>query len=72
MPYTDLKQLYPALDGKPYLTPYYQLCRIATRLKQGRGTKAIERLRAVSEQSEETVDEMRQLLSDMGLYEVTP
>lgn len=68
MPYTDLKQLYPALDAKPYLTPYYQLCRIATRLKQGRGAGAIERLRAVNEQSDEAVDNMRELLSSVGLY----
>ncbi len=71
MPFDDLKQLYPALDGKPFLTPYYQLCRIATRLKQGRGAGAIERLRAVSEQSDEAVRETRELLSDLGLYEVS-
>ncbi len=71
IPYTDLKRVYPALDGKPYLTPYYQLCRIVTRLKQGRGARAVERLRAVSEQSDEAVNEMRKLLSDLGLYEVS-
>ena len=71
MPYIDLKQVYPQVEGKPYLVPYYQAHRVVTRLKQGRGAKAVERLRAVSEQSDETVAETRELLSDLGLYEVS-
>lgn len=70
MPYTDLKQVYPPVEDKPYLVPYYQAHRVVTRLKQGRGAKAVERLRAVSEQSGEAVAETRELLSDLGLYEV--
>lgn len=71
MPYTDLKQVYPQVEDKPYLIPYYQAHRVFTRLKQGRGATAIERLRAVNEQSEEAVNETRKLLSDLGLYEVS-
>lgn len=69
MPYTDLKQLYPALDGKPYLTPYYQLCRIVSRLKMGNGKKALERIKAAGEQDDETIREMQELLSAVGLHE---
>ncbi|MBR5539851.1 MAG: nucleotidyltransferase family protein [Clostridia bacterium] len=71
MPYADLKQAYPQVADKPYLTPYYQAHRVITRLKQGRGAKAIERLRAVSTQSDEAVAETRELLSQLGLYEVS-
>ncbi len=71
MPYIDLKQVYPQVESKPYLVPYYQAHRVLTRLKQGRGEQAIERLRAVGEQSDEAVAETRELLSDLGLYEVS-
>ncbi len=68
MPYTDLKQLYPALDGKPYLTPYYQLCRIVSRLKMGSGKKAMEHIKAASTQDDETIREMQELLAAVGLH----
>lgn len=67
IPYEDLKQAYPQVSDKPYLAPYYQAHRLFTRLKQGRGAKAVERLRTVSQQSDETVAATRELLSNLGL-----
>ncbi len=70
MPYTDLKRVYPQVEDKPYLVPYYQAHRILTGFKQGRGAGAIDQLRAVGEQRDEVVAATRALLSDLGLYEV--
>ena len=69
MPYEDLKRVYPQLDGKPLLTPYYQLCRIVTRLKQGRMQKAVSRIQAVSRQDEQTIAETKAFLTSVGLYQ---
>ncbi len=68
MPYEDLKHVYPNLDGKPYLTFYYQCCRIATRLRQGRGGGAVDRIKKVRNQTDEAVTEMQAFLTSVGLY----
>ncbi len=68
MPYEDLKHLYPKLDGKPHLTWYYQWCRILTRLKQGRGGGAVDRIKKVGEQTDDAVKQMQAFLSSVGLY----
>lgn len=71
MPYRDLKQLYPALDGKPILTPYYQMCRLVQKVSHNRGKKAFKRAVTVAHQSDRAVETVDGLLSDLGLYEVT-
>ncbi len=70
-PYEDLRHVYPQLEGKPQLTFYYQCCRIATRLRQGRGKGAIQRICKVSKQPDEAVTGMQAFLTSMGLYNRT-
>ncbi len=69
MPYEDLRHVYPNLDGRPYLTFFYQLCRIGTRLKQGRGGGAVQRIREAGQQSEDTISTMQAFLQSVGLYQ---
>ena len=71
MPYEDLKHVYPQLDGKPHLTPYYQCCRICTRLRQGRGKGAVDRIRKVGKQTDEAVAQMQTFLTSLGLHRGT-
>ncbi len=71
MPYRDLKQLYPALDGKPLLTPYYQVRRIFQKVANKRIKGAFIRATTVAGQSDREVETVNALLSDLGLYEVT-
>ena len=67
MPYEDLRHVYPRLDGKRMLTPFYQCCRIGTRLKQGRGKGAVDRIRKVGGQSGAAVRSMQEFLNEVGL-----
>lgn len=71
MPYEDLRYVYPQLDGKPYLTFYYQCRRIITRLRQGRGGDAFNRIKQIGRQDADTVTDMQMFLSSLGLQEVT-
>lgn len=71
MPYDDLRHVYPQLDGKPYLTLYYQCHRIITRLKQGRGGAAVDRIQKVGKQTDDAVESMQAFLSSVGLYHMT-
>ncbi len=66
MPYSDLKNHYPSLIGKKWLTPVYRSYHILCRLLQGRGVHAIDTIRAAGSQ-EEQVSETRDLLHTVGL-----
>lgn len=46
MPYSELKQKYPALDGKPYLMPYYTLRRWLGAVKKKRVASSVDELKA--------------------------
>ncbi len=69
MPYRDLKNMYPSLDGKPWLTPFYQLRRLCQKLLQKRGKSALKRVCAAGRQSAENVAAVGELLTAVGLQE---
>ncbi len=68
MPYRDLKQLYPALEGKPILTPYYQLCRLIKTFSRGRGKNAVSRVTAACRQSQDAISTVSDLFEAVGLH----
>ena len=70
MPYQDLKRIYPALDGKPFLTPYYQMCRLINKLSNKRGKRAFQRAVDTYRHSQDEVDAVSELLSMLELQEV--
>lgn len=65
MPYRDLKCIYPSLDGKPLLTPFYQLRRLFAKLS--RSKSAWERVKGA--QSAENVAAVGDVLAAVGLQE---
>ncbi len=66
IPYRDLKNLYPSLDGKRWLTPAYQLGHTVRRLAQGRGAHAVTRIRRAGSQ-DGTVKATRELFDSVNL-----
>lgn len=69
MPYRDLKRIYPALEGKPILTPYYQLCRLFKKFSSGRGKNAVSRVTAACCESQEAITTVNELFEAVGLCE---
>ncbi len=67
MPYRDIKNVYPSLDGKPYLTPLYQVYHIVRRIGQGQFKNGIERVRAAGSQSARNVAGARDIMRSVGL-----
>lgn len=66
MPYADLKNLYPTLVGRPYLTLFYRIWHIVRRVKQGRGIAAISRIHHAHAQ-EDPVNTVKDLFASIGL-----
>ena len=66
-PYADLKKLYPSLDGKPWLTPVYQLRRLCGRLTSKNVSAAVRNLNAVPLRSDPAVQQVRSMLDALEL-----
>ena len=67
MPYSELKERHPRLDGRPWLTPFFEIWRwcglaVPSRLKRSR-----EELKSVSCVDSDKVAEIKELFGTLGL-----
>ncbi len=67
IPYRDLKNWYPSLDGKRWLTPVYRIGHLMRRLLQGRGLLALSRIRRAGAADSTAVTDAKDVFSAVGL-----
>ena len=68
LPYVELKQLYPKLDKRPYLTPAYELYRWITALSDRKRSRAIRReIKLQSDISDADFKQAEELCRHLGI-----
>ncbi len=68
LPYDELKNYYPKLNGKKWLTPFYQLKRwFRLVFVKGTAKKSLAELNTSNAVSKDTQDKTQKLLQDLGL-----
>ena len=67
MPYGELCCIYPRLAKRKWLYPFYTVKRWFTRLFQGKLKKSINEAKTVSNLQTEKIDNMKELLANLGL-----
>lgn len=67
LPYKELKRFYPKLCGRPWLTPIYEVVRWTRFVIGGRVKRGISELGTVMDMSDERLDEVGKLMSELGI-----
>ena len=67
MPYKNLITIYPELEGKRVLQPFYEIKRWFKLFRKGVFRRSVKELKANTSMSQEKVDETKAMLKDLGL-----
>lgn len=67
MPYKNLITIYPELEGKRVLQPFYEIKRWLKLFRKGVFRRSVKELKANTSMSQEKVDETKAMLKDLGL-----
>lgn len=67
LPYKELRQIYPKLCGRPWLTPIYEVVRWVKFIADGRAKKGVREFDAVMGMSNERSDEVGKLMRELGV-----
>jgi uncharacterized membrane protein len=69
VPYEDLKVIYPSLDGKKWLIPFYQIRKWFRVFKPSVAKRSIKEIKVSKSVSEEKRQEISKMFSELGLNE---
>jgi len=67
MPYNDLKEVYPSLKGKKWLTPFYQIRRWGKVFFGGRLKKSVKEAKVSAAVDQEEKQRMQVMMQQLGL-----
>ncbi len=65
--YDDLRQMYPALENKKFLLPYYQICRWCRIFNKKKMKNAVEQMNINSTVDKDEADKLREFITRVGL-----